>query len=165
MFLNIVPCFTIISSVTMPNMRGVGCGVALAAIHLLGDAWSPTFMGWVADTFGQKDSMATGFGLALAALAALPGGAAGPRPAESDGRHAGGDSRPFDLGNRSPGRVTPFAARDGPSACQAASNTEPPGTEPKAVATTLIQPPSIRVPAPLFLRYAQCSRRCQVGDR
>ena len=54
MFMNIVPCYTIISSVTMPNMRGVGCGVALAAIHLLGDAWSPTFMGWVADTFGQK---------------------------------------------------------------------------------------------------------------
>jgi len=72
MFMNIVPCFTIISSVTMPNMRGVGCGVALAAIHLLGDAWSPTFMGWVADTFGQKDSMATGFGRALAALGALP---------------------------------------------------------------------------------------------
>jgi predicted MFS family arabinose efflux permease len=72
MFMNIVPCSTIISNVVMPNMRGVGCGVALAAVHLLGDIWSPTLMGWVADTFGQTDSMATGFGRALAALGALP---------------------------------------------------------------------------------------------
>ena len=71
-FMNIVPCYTIISSVTMPNMRGVGCGVALAAVHLLGDIWSPTAMGWMADTFGQRDSMATGFGRALAALGAVP---------------------------------------------------------------------------------------------
>ncbi len=72
MCMNIVPCYTIISNVVMPNMRGVGCGVALAAVHLLGDIWSPTFMGWMADTFGQNDSMATGFGRALAALGALP---------------------------------------------------------------------------------------------
>jgi hypothetical protein len=71
-FMNIVPCYTIISSVTMPNMRGAGCGVALAAVHLLGDIWSPAAMGWVADTFGQRDSMATAFGRALAALGATP---------------------------------------------------------------------------------------------
>ena len=71
-FLNIVPCYTIISSVTMPNMRGVGCGVALAAVNLLGAIWSPTLMGWVADTFGQRDSMATGFGQALEAIGARP---------------------------------------------------------------------------------------------
>jgi hypothetical protein len=29
-------------------------------------------MGWVIDTFGQPDSMATGFGQALAALGAVP---------------------------------------------------------------------------------------------
>ncbi len=69
---NIVPCYTIISTVTMPNMRGVGCGVSLAAVNLLGAIWSPTLMGWVADTFGQKDSMATGFGQALEALGARP---------------------------------------------------------------------------------------------
>jgi predicted MFS family arabinose efflux permease len=80
MFMNIVPCYTIISSVTMPNMRGVGCGVALAAVHLLGDIWSPTLMGWVADTFGQRDSMATGFGRALGALGALPVAQAGLDP-------------------------------------------------------------------------------------
>ena len=71
-FMNVVPCYTIISSVTMPNMRGAGCGVALAAVHLLGDIWSPTAMGWVADTFGQRDSMATGFGRALTAIGASP---------------------------------------------------------------------------------------------
>jgi MFS family permease len=71
-FLNVVPCYTIISTVTMPNMRGVGCGVAVAAVNLLGAIWSPTLMGWVADTFGQKDAMATGFGLALEALGARP---------------------------------------------------------------------------------------------
>ena len=56
----------------MPNMRGVGFGVALAAGHVLGDLWSPTLMGWVIDTFGQRDSMATGFGQVLAALGAVP---------------------------------------------------------------------------------------------
>ena len=70
--LTVVPCYVIISTVTMPNMRGVGCGVALAAYNLLGAIWSPTLMGWVADTFGQKDSMATGFGQALEALGARP---------------------------------------------------------------------------------------------
>ncbi len=70
--LNIVPCYTIIASVVMPNMRGVACGATLAAVHLLGDIWSPTLMGWVIDTFGQADSMATIFGKALTALGAVP---------------------------------------------------------------------------------------------
>ncbi len=79
-FLNIVPCYTIISSVTMPNMRGVGCGVALAAVNLLGAIWSPTLMGWVADTFGQRDAMATGFGQALERLGARPAARPGLDP-------------------------------------------------------------------------------------
>jgi MFS transporter, Spinster family, sphingosine-1-phosphate transporter len=79
-FLNIVPCYTIISTVTMPNMRGVGCGVALAAVNLLGALWSPTLLGWVADTFGQKDAMATGFGVALEALGARPASRPGLDP-------------------------------------------------------------------------------------
>jgi MFS transporter, Spinster family, sphingosine-1-phosphate transporter len=53
-------------------MRAVACGATLAAVHLLGDLWSPTLMGWVVDTFGQADSMATVFGQALAALGAVP---------------------------------------------------------------------------------------------
>jgi predicted MFS family arabinose efflux permease len=72
MFMNVVPCYTIIASVVMPNMRAVACAVALSAVHLLGDIWSPSLMGWVADTFAHADSMATGFGHALAALGALP---------------------------------------------------------------------------------------------
>ena len=72
MFLEIGPCYTIISGVVMPNMRAVACGATLAAAHLLGDLWSPTLMGWVIDTFGQGDSMATGFGQVLAALGAVP---------------------------------------------------------------------------------------------
>ena len=72
MFMNIVPCYTIIASVVMPNMRAVACAAALASIHLLGDIWSPTLMGWAVDTFGQADSMATIFGKALTALGAVP---------------------------------------------------------------------------------------------
>ena len=45
---------------------------ALASIHLLGDIWSPTLMGWAVDTFGQTDSMATIFGRALTAIGATP---------------------------------------------------------------------------------------------
>ena len=56
----------------MPNMRGVGFGVARAAGHVLGDLWSPTLMGWVIDTFSQRDAMATGFGQFFAAIGALP---------------------------------------------------------------------------------------------
>ncbi len=72
MFLEIGPCYTIISAVVMPNMRAVACAATLSAAHLLGDLWSPTLMGWVIDTFGQRDSMATEFGQVLAALGAVP---------------------------------------------------------------------------------------------
>jgi MFS family permease len=72
MFTNAGPCHAIIASVVMPNMRAVACAVALAATHLLGDIWSPALMGWIADTFGQPDSMATPFGQALAAIGAVP---------------------------------------------------------------------------------------------
>ena len=72
MFINAGPCNAIIANVVMPNMRAVACAVALVAVHLLGDIWSPTLMGWVADTFGQADSMATPFGQALAAIGAVP---------------------------------------------------------------------------------------------
>lgn len=71
-FLVVVPCYTILAGVTMPNMRGVGFGVALATRHVLGDLWSPTLMGWVIDTFGQRDAMATVWGQLLAAIGAVP---------------------------------------------------------------------------------------------
>jgi MFS family permease len=66
------PCHAIIANVVMPNMRGVAYAVAMAATHLLGDLWSPSLMGWVSDTFGQEDSMATSFGRLLAAIGATP---------------------------------------------------------------------------------------------
>ncbi len=71
-FANIVPCYTIIAGVVMPNMRGVACGATLASTHLLGDLWSPSLMGWMIDTFGQDDSMATIFGRGLTAIGATP---------------------------------------------------------------------------------------------
>ncbi len=72
MFFNMAPCFAIIAGVVMPNMRGVASGAVLAAVHLLGDIWSPTLMGWMIDTFGQADSMSTTFGRALAVIGAVP---------------------------------------------------------------------------------------------
>ncbi len=80
MFLVVVPCFTIIAGVTMPSMRGVAFGAALAARHVLGDLWSPTIMGWVIDTFAQPDAMASSFGRFLAALGALPFAGRGQEP-------------------------------------------------------------------------------------
>jgi MFS family permease len=80
MFTNAGPCYAIIGNVVMPNMRAVACAVAIAATHLLGDIWSPSLMGWVAETFGQADSMATPFGQALAAIGALPRAEAGHDP-------------------------------------------------------------------------------------
>jgi MFS family permease len=80
MFTNAGPCHAIIASVVMPNMRAVACAVALAATHLLGDIWSPTLMGWIADTFGEADSMATPFGQALAAIGAVPSAQPGHDP-------------------------------------------------------------------------------------
>ncbi len=71
-FFNVVPCYTIISAVVMPNMCAVACAAALAAAHLLGDIWSPWLMGWVVDTFGEADSMATAFGNALKTIGAVP---------------------------------------------------------------------------------------------
>ena len=72
MYMNVVPCYTIIASVVMPNMRAVACAAALASIHLLGDIWSPSLMDWTVQTFGQADSMATIFGKSLTALGAVP---------------------------------------------------------------------------------------------
>ena len=72
MFINTGPCNAVIANVVMPNMRAVAFAVTLFAIHLLGDLWSPTLMGWVADTFGRRDSMESVFGRALAAIGAVP---------------------------------------------------------------------------------------------
>jgi MFS family permease len=74
------PCHAIIANVVLPNMRGVAYAVAMSATHLLGDLWSPSLMGWVSDTFGQEDSMATAFGRLLAAIGATPKAQPGHHP-------------------------------------------------------------------------------------
>ena len=80
MFVNTGPCNAVIANVVMPNMRSSAYAVALFAVHVLGDIWSPKLMGWVADTFGRRDSMMTPFGLALAAVGAVPTAAEGMPP-------------------------------------------------------------------------------------
>jgi MFS family permease len=80
MFINTGPCNAIIANVIAPNMRAAAYAAAVFAIHFLGDIWSPTLMGWVADTFGQKDAMMTVFGQALAAIGAVPTERPGSNP-------------------------------------------------------------------------------------
>lgn len=72
MFVNTGPCNAVIANVVAPNMRATAFAVAVFLIHFLGDIWSTSLIGWVADTFGQEDSMATVFGRALAAIGAVP---------------------------------------------------------------------------------------------
>ena len=72
MFINTGPCNAVIANVVMPSMRAAAFAIAIFVVHFLGDIWSPTLMGWVADFFGHEDSMASGFGRALAAIGALP---------------------------------------------------------------------------------------------
>ena len=76
MFINTGPCNAVIANVVMPNMRSSAYAAALFGVHFLGDTWSPTLMGWIADTFGRADTMTTPFGRAFAAIGALPT----PRP-------------------------------------------------------------------------------------
>ena len=100
MFMNVVPVYTILASVVMPNMRGIACAVALASIHLLGDIWSASLMGWAIDTFGQPDTMATIFGRALLGNWGGAGGTARSRSRKPHGRNARCGSGSFDRGNR-----------------------------------------------------------------
>jgi MFS family permease len=72
MFINTGPCNAVIANVVMPNMRAVAYAASIFAVHFLGDIWSPYLIGWTADLFGQPDTMATGFGRALASLGAVP---------------------------------------------------------------------------------------------
>lgn len=72
MFVNTGPCNAVIANVVMPNMRSAAYAVAIFAVHVLGDIWSPTIMGWVADTFGQRDAMSSIFGQFLTAIHAMP---------------------------------------------------------------------------------------------
>ena len=53
MFVNVGPCMTIVANVVTPNMRASALAIATLLMHLLGDIWSPSLIGWVADYCGQ----------------------------------------------------------------------------------------------------------------
>lgn len=72
MFVNVGPCTAIIANVVTPNLRAAALAIATLAMHFLGDIWSPSLVGWVADLCGQADTMVTPIGRALAAVGALP---------------------------------------------------------------------------------------------
>ena len=72
MFVNVGPCMTIVANVVTPNMRASALAIATLLMHLLGDIWSPSLIGWVADYCGKPDTMATSFGRMLASMGALP---------------------------------------------------------------------------------------------
>jgi sugar phosphate permease len=72
MFINTGPCNAVVANVVMPNMRAAAYAIATFVLHFLGDIWSPTLMGKVADFFGHEDSMASSFGQVLAAINAVP---------------------------------------------------------------------------------------------
>ena len=71
MFVNVGPCMAIHANVVAPNMRATALAIAILLMHLLGDIWSPSLVGWVADYCGQPDTMATGFGRFLTSIGAV----------------------------------------------------------------------------------------------
>jgi len=72
MFMNTGPCNAVIANVVMPNMRSAAYAVTLFAVHVLGDIWSPPLIGWVSETFSERDAMLSVFGRAFAAVGAVP---------------------------------------------------------------------------------------------
>lgn len=79
-FIDLAPAFAILAQVVAPTMRGVGCGVALAAARVVGDLWGPGLVGFVVEMFSDRDAMATVFGRFLAALGAVPVASPGGDP-------------------------------------------------------------------------------------
>lgn len=72
MFVNIGPCNAVIANVVMPHMRAVAFAATLFAVHVFGDLWSGALIGWVSDTFGKRDSMASIYGQWLTMIGAVP---------------------------------------------------------------------------------------------
>ena len=68
LFLNTGPLNTIIINVTHPSQRSMAFAVNIFFIHLLGDAFSPTLIGWLSDLWGLRQALlATSAAIALAA--------------------------------------------------------------------------------------------------
>ena len=80
MFVNTGPCMAIIANVVQPNLRGAAMAISYAAVHFLGDIWSPWLIGKAADMFGDPETMNTSIGRALKAIGAVPTRVAGHPP-------------------------------------------------------------------------------------
>ncbi len=80
MFVNTGPCMAIIANVVQPNLRGAALAISYAAVHFLGDIWSPWLIGKAADMFGDPETMNSSIGRALTSIGAVPTQVAGHRP-------------------------------------------------------------------------------------
>ncbi len=59
LFLNTGPLNTVIVNVTAPSVRAMAFAVNIFFIHALGDAFSPTILGWLSDQWGLQASLLT----------------------------------------------------------------------------------------------------------
>ena len=68
LFLNTGPLNTVIVNVSSPSMRAMAFAVNIFFIHALGDAVSPTLLGWLSDRWGLRGALlVTPAAIALAA--------------------------------------------------------------------------------------------------
>jgi len=69
LFLNTGPLNTVIINVTNPAVRAMAFAVNIFFIHALGDAVSPSFLGWLSDQWGLRSALLiTPLAMALAGL-------------------------------------------------------------------------------------------------
>jgi MFS family permease len=69
LFLNTGPLNTVIINVTNPAIRAMAFAVNIFFIHALGDAISPSILGWLSDQWGLRSALLiTPFAMALAGL-------------------------------------------------------------------------------------------------
>ena len=80
MFVNTGPCMAIIANVVQPNLRAAAFAISYAAVHFLGDIWSPWLIGKAADMFGDPETMNSSIGRALKSIGAVPTQVAGQPP-------------------------------------------------------------------------------------
>ncbi len=57
LFLNTGPLNTVIVNVTQPGIRAMAFAVNIFFIHALGDACSPTILGWISDLHGLRNAL------------------------------------------------------------------------------------------------------------
>ena len=69
LFLNTGPLNTVILTVTPPSVRAMAFAVNIFFIHALGDAFSPSILGWLSDQWGLRNALLiTPLAMALAGL-------------------------------------------------------------------------------------------------